>query len=578
MRRVRIAMAQINPIVGDFNANIAKIVEYAEKGTEQGADIVLFPELAVCGYPPEDLLLQAGFLDSAGTAVDKIARQTAKLSSIIIVGFPERDNDTYNSAAIIHRGRILDTYRKLFLPNYGVFDEKRYFLEGERVTVYDTPNFRFGINICEDIWHAEGPVMLQALFGECEVILNINSSPYHVGKRAMREQMISTRSADNTVAIAYLNSVGGQDELVFDGQSFAVDAEGFLIARAAAFTEELLIVDFNLENICRQRLQDPRRRNRKSSFSECENSGVKVIEIPFFQSEDKPEIIMTVKDTPAPLEEVWLALKTGLYDYLHKNGFKSVVLGLSGGIDSALVAAIAEDAFGADKVHTVYMPAKFSTQQSFDDAEKLAKNLGVNFQVIEIEPLYEEYLKHLKPIFKARKFDTTEENLQSRIRGNIIMALSNKFGHLVLATGNKSEMSVGYATLYGDMCGGFAVLKDVPKTLVWALARWFNEHRGKELIPHSIIERPPTAELRENQLDTDSLPPYDVLDRILELYIEEEMSAEEIVSQTPFDEVLVRKVAKMVDTAEYKRRQAAPGIKITARAFGKERRMPITKR
>ncbi len=573
MRIVRVAMAQINPVVADFEGNLEKIVSCCERSAELGADIVLFPELAVCGYPPEDLLLQLGFLKEAGAAVDEIARRTAKLPVIVIVGFPERDDDTYNSAAIIYNGRVWDTYRKIFLPNYGVFDEKRYFAQGKRIPVYETPNFRFGVNICEDIWHSEGPTSSQAFDGDCEVVLNINSSPYSVGKRIYRERMISTRAADNTVAIAYLNCVGGQDELVFDGQSFASDAEGKIFARAKAFDDDLLIVDFDLEDVFRRRLHDPRRRER--SFGET--LPVDVVEIPFIQRQEKQPVEMTLSNPPGELEEVWLALTTGLRDYVRKNGFKSVILGLSGGIDSSLVAAIAADAIGASNVYAVFMPTRFTAERSAGDARKVAENLGINIETIEIEPLFEAYLKHLKPHFRRKKFDITEENIQSRIRGNILMALSNKFGHLVLATGNKSEMSVGYATLYGDMVGGFAVIKDVPKTMVWQLARWRNEKAGFELIPESIIERAPSAELKENQLDTDTLPPYEILDPILELYIEEEMSVEEIVSQTSFDGDTVRRVALMVDRAEYKRRQAPPGIKITARAFGKERRMPITK-
>ncbi len=574
MRRIRVGLAQINTIVGDFEGNVSKIVEYSKMGAAEGADIVLFPELAICGYPPEDLLLRVGFLDAAGTAIDEIARQTARLPIITIVGFPERDDDTYNSAAIIYNGRIWDTYRKIFLPNYGVFDEKRYFSQGERIPVYDTPAFRFGVNICEDIWQSEGPTAAQALYGDAEIIFNINASPYSIGKQAHRESMISSRASDNIVPIAYLNSIGGQDELVFDGQSFAADSRGKIVVRASAFREQLLLVDFDTEDVFRKRLHDPRRRER-NIFQEIP---LDVVEVPFVQAHKKDEIEIVLEKHLEPMEEIWQALVTGLSDYARKNGFKSVVLGLSGGIDSTLVATIAADAVGSKNVHSVFMPTKFTAEQSFSDAQKFSKNLGIDFKVIEIEPLFEGYIEHLNPHFAGKKFDITEENIQSRIRGNILMALSNKFGHLVLATGNKSEMSVGYATLYGDMVGGFAVIKDVPKTLVWELARWKNKSAGKEIIPNSIIERPPTAELRENQLDTDSLPPYEILDAILELYIGEEMSAKEILERSNFDEETVKKIVGMVDRAEYKRRQAPPGIKITTRAFGKERRMPITRK
>ncbi|MCD6417160.1 NAD+ synthase [bacterium] len=574
MREVRVGLAQIDTIVGDFEGNIDKIVEYAQRAASLGADIVLFPELAICGYPPEDLLLQIGFLNESGAAIDEIARRTARLPTIVIVGFPEHDDDTYNSAAIIYNGRIWDTYRKIFLPNYGVFDERRYFSPGERIPVYDTPLLRFGVNICEDIWQPEGPAAAQSFFGNAKIIFNINASPYTIGKPEYRENMISSRSLDNIVPIAYLNCVGGQDELVFDGQSFATNSRGEIIARASAFEENLLVVDFDVEDVFRRRLHDPRRRER-DIFQEIP---VDVVEIPFVQAHRKKNVAVVLQNRLNRMEEIWQALVCGLSDYIKKNNFKSVILGLSGGIDSALVATIAADAVGAENVHAVFMPTKFTAEQSLSDAEKLAKNLKIDFKIIEIEPLFEKYIEHLKPHFANKKLDITEENIQSRIRGNILMALSNKFGHLVLATGNKSEMSVGYATLYGDMVGGFAVIKDVPKTLVWELARWKNKSAGKEIIPKSIIERPPTAELRENQLDTDSLPPYEILDKILELYISEEMSIEEILLRGDFDEKTVRKVAKMVDSAEYKRRQAPPGIKITTRAFGKERRMPITRK
>jgi len=574
MRSIRIALAQIDTTVGDFTGNVKKIVEYIAEADNLGADIIAFPELAVCGYPPEDLLLRLDFLEKSRRAVDEIAEKTKNTNSIVIVGFPEKSDETYNSAAIIYRGKIWDIYRKIFLPNYGVFDEKRYFTDGDRIPVYETSDFRFGIGICEDIWHSDGPISVQSSAGDCEIVININSSPYRRGKQAVREQMIATRSHDNSVPVAYINCIGGQDELVFDGRSFVVDIDGEIIARAKSFEEQLLVCDIDLAGSFRQRLFDPRTRDRK--FERGISGEVDIVKIPFSSYERKPEIENTIAQPSEESKEIWDALVLGLRDYIVKNNFKSVVLGLSGGIDSSLVATIAADAIGAKNVYTIFMPTRFTASQSYEDAKKLAENLGINFLTIEIEPLFEQYLNYLEPYFEGKEYGITEENLQSRIRGNILMAFSNKFGHLVLATGNKSEMSVGYATLYGDMVGGFAVIKDVPKTLVWKLARWRNEYASRELIPNSIIERPPTAELRSNQLDTDSLPPYDILDEILKHYVEEEMSVDEVIEKTGIEPSVVRKVARMVDRAEYKRRQSPPGIKISKRAFGKERRMPIS--
>lgn len=576
MSSVRIAAGQINTTVGDFDKNTEKIIHYAKSGATLGADIILFPELCVCGYPPEDLMLQRNFLVKAGFAIDEIARRTARLKSIIIVGFPESDDDTYNSAAVIWNGRVWTTVRKMFLPNYGVFDEKRYFAPGRKFTVLETPEFRFGVGICEDIWHPEGPASIQTLLGDAELILTINASPYHRGKREFREKMIGTRASDLTAAIVYLNAVGGQDELVFDGQSFACNTEGEIIFRAPAFEEGIFAFDIDLDEILRKRLHDPRRRESRIQ-SEKMQTRTEIIEIPLLDRYEKKPISQTISNPPEDIEEVWLALCTGLKDYITKNRFKSVIIGLSGGIDSALVAALAADVIDPSNIYTIFMPTKFTSPESYKYAELVAKNLGVNFITVEIQSLFEEFVNVLNPIWHKTQFGTAEENIQSRIRGTILMALSNKYGHLVLATGNKSEMSVGYATLYGDMVGGFAVLKDVPKTLVWELARWQNKKAGKEIIPQEIIDRAPTAELRENQFDTDSLPPYEILDKILELYIEDEASVDEIVSKTNLNKNLVESVTNMVDKAEYKRRQSAPGIKITPRAFGKERRMPITR-
>ncbi len=406
MRKVRIAIAQINPTVGAFEKNIEKIIEYVRNANEFEPDIIVFPELAVCGFPPDDLLLQVDFLKEASNAIDKIARETAQINSIIVVGFPEHDDETYNSVAIIFRGRVWDTYRKIFLPNYGVFDEKRYFAPGKSISIYETPGFKFGVGICEDIWHYDGPVAAQVFSGECKLILNINASPYHFRMRELRESMISTWASHNTIAVAYVNSVGGQDELVFDGQSFAVDAKGNIMCRGKAFNEELILLDFELDDVSRQRTHDHRHRELD----------IDIVKIPFMQTQDKPEIKTIIHKPSERLEEIWNALVLGLGDYLEKNGFESVVLGLSGGIDSALVAAIAVDTIGADNVYGIFMPTKFSASQSYDDANKLAEILGINFSVIEIEELFEKYIEVLTPHFKDTEFGVTEENIQARIR------------------------------------------------------------------------------------------------------------------------------------------------------------------
>lgn len=579
MRILRLALAQLNPMLGDFKGNIEKIVLATREADERGSDLIAFPELAVCGYPPEDLLLQLDFIERAEKAVREVSDKTSRFPIIILLGYPESKGDTYNSCALIYKGVIFDSYQKNFLPNYGVFDEKRYFAPGTRIPVYETSDFRFGVGICEDIWQPEGPIIQQAYLGDCDLVVSINASPYHRRKREFREKMVATRASDNCLAVAFLNLVGGQDELVFDGQSFVCSPEGEVIARGNAFQEEILYVDIDLDDVIRCRLQDPRRRDLKYKRLDTYQNGIEIVKIPIGlrqkeEADDFTNLVSPICDE----EEVWKALVCGVRDYVVKNDFDSVVIGLSGGIDSALVAAIASDAIGPEWVHTVYLPSRFSSDESFRDAERLARNLGVHFDVIEIEKLFSSYIAELEPHFAGRPFDVTEENLQARIRGNILMALSNKFGHLVLSTGNKSEMSVGYSTLYGDMVGGFAVLKDVPKTLVWELSKWRNKDAAKEIIPNEIIKRPPTAELRENQKDTDVLPPYEILDDILSLYVEKEESVREIVEKTGYNKELVSRVARMVDRAEYKRRQAPPGIKITHRALGKERRMPITRR
>ncbi len=569
MKTLRVALAQINPTVGDLSGNAKKIVHYMKEAAGHGAAIVAFPELALTGYPPEDLLLKPQFIEDNLSVLREVSREARGI--IAVVGFVDRAPDIYNAAAIIRDGQIIDIYHKMFLPNYGVFDEQRYFQAGTRCPVYDMGDIRFGVTICEDIWYPVGPARLQAL-GGAEFIININGSPYTIGKNAFREKMIATRASDYSAIILYLNMAGGQDELVFDGGSMVFNERGNLTARAGLFREELLLADLDLESVFMWRLHDPRRRQEKLAVEEQ----VSRVSVP-------PPEMVPHKIAPAPLapslkmeEEVYTALRFGLADYVRKNGFNEVVIGLSGGVDSALVAAIAVDALGKEAVHALFMPSRFTSVQSREDSYALAKNLGFELEEISIESLFKNYLKVLAPNFRGMKAGTAEENLQARIRGNLLMSFSNKFGWLVVTTGNKSEMSVGYATLYGDMAGGFALIKDVPKSLVYSLAKWRNSRQKKDgaVIPERIITKEPSAELRANQKDTDSLPPYDLLDPVLEAYVEDDMSFEEILNLC--DPENAKKVIAMIDRSEYKRRQAPPGIKITPRAFGRDRRFPIT--
>ncbi len=579
MATIRIALAQINPTVGDFTGNTAKIISSIERARELGADIVAVPELALTGYPPEDLLLKPQFIGANLKALDQIVAASSGIISI--VGFVDKTSDIHNAAAIICDGQLKGVYHKNFLPNYSVFDEYRYFDAGERAPIFAYGDVLIGVNICEDIWYPGGPTQAQALAG-AQLIINISSSPYHAGKGRDRERMLATRAEDNAVALAYVNLIGGQDELVFDGQSLIFDERGHFIARGKLFEEDLVVADINAERVFKERLHDPRRRQERIDVAAA-GIGVERIALrnqPF--ENRKPQLERQPAETralPGLAEEVYQALVVGARDYVRKNGFQSVVIGLSGGIDSALVACLATDALGAENVTCVFMPTRYSSWESARDAERLAENLGVAYRVVPIEKTFDQYLEMLKPVFDGTPMGVAEENVQARIRGNILMALSNKFGALVLSTGNKSENSVGYCTLYGDMAGGFAVIKDVPKMLVYELARYVNRREGFSgqgpIIPEYIITRPPSAELRENQTDQDSLPPYEVLDAILELYVEEDLSAEAIVAEG-FDERVVRWVIRQVDLNEYKRRQAAPGIKITPRAFGRDRRMPIT--
>jgi len=577
MNSVRVGIAQINAGVGDLEGNVEKILQFTEAASRQGVDIVAFPELAVTGYPPEDLLLKPQFVEDNYASLERIAKKTSLLEVAIVVGFVDRGDDIYNAAAVISKGKIAGIYHKNYLPNYGVFDEKRYFKTGTGSPLFLLWGIPVGINICEDIWYPDGPCMSQALAG-AQIIININSSPYHAGKWRFRERMISTRASDNAVFIAYANMVGGQDELVFDGQSMVFNPRGELIARGKQFEEDLIMADIDLHLVELARLHDPRRREKMSSPQVSpQMTTVKVSDV--LPKKKKVRLAPRTAESLSSTEEVYQALVLGTRDYVRKNGFKKVVIGLSGGIDSSLVAMIAVDALGKKNVAGVFMPSQYTLSESGEDVQGLVKNLGIRLVTIPIQDIFKNYINTLSEEFTGLKPDVTEENIQARIRGNIMMALSNKFGWLVLTTGNKSEMSVGYATLYGDMAGGFAVIKDVPKTLVYELARYRNM-RGKEgvaPIPERVLVKEPTAELRPGQKDTDSLPPYETLDPILHAYVEEDRSVKEIAAMGYREETVAR-VVSMVDRSEYKRRQAPPGIKITPRAFGKDWRVPITNR
>ncbi len=552
-------MAQMNSFVGNFEHNYLRIKEHISVARDKECDILIFPELAITGYPPEDFLLKPAFISDNLKYLNRVKNLCKDI--IVIIGFVnKKDNDLYNSAAIISDRKMVDIYDKINLPNYSVFDEKRYFKCGSKVSVYEVQGIRFGVGICEDIWVDNSPASLQAEYGGTEFIININASPYYVGKWKERLKILRKISKSTGNFILYDNMVGGQDEIVFDGSSLIVNPEGKIIATGKQFKEDSIISDIEVAG--------NRRGNNKKKIE-------KIIIKGFEFNEKKPLIRVKVEKFLSEVEEVYKALVLGTKDYALKNGFKKVIIGLSGGIDSALTAVIATDALGKENVTVVFMPSKFSSSESYKDAKRLADNLGVEFIVVSIKKIYNSYLKSLKPIFKGLPFNIAEENIQARIRGNILMAISNKFGFLVLTTGNKSEMSTGYATLYGDMAGGFAVIKDVPKTMVYRLAEFINRVEQYDLIPENILKKAPTAELRRNQKDSDSLPEYDLLDAILYQYIEKHLTYKEIVSKG-FNSETVRKVISLVDRSEYKRRQAPPGIKITKVAFGKDRRMPIT--
>jgi NAD+ synthase (glutamine-hydrolysing) len=534
---VRIALGQIDPTVGDLDGNVELMTAWASRATEAGADVVVFPELALTGYPPEDLVLRPAFVDDNLAALERLARETAGGCSVV-TGFVDRtDAGIHNAAGLLANGEVVARYHKIKLPNYGVFDEQRTFVAGDAECAVRLAGSELGLSVCEDAW-APGPPFDAYAKRKTPVILNINGSPYHRGKAGERIEIGRDRALETNAWIVYVNAVGGQDELVFDGGSFVTAPDGTLRHRAGVFEEDLLIVDIDEDG----------------SFAD-----------------ERPE-------WPEEPEDVYRALVLGLGDYARKNGFRDVVVGLSGGVDSAFVAALAVDALGPSAVRALAMPSRYSSSESLEDAAEIARRLGIRLDVIGIDEIFSAYLAALEEPFRGTEPGTAEENLQARIRGALLMAISNRFGSLVLATGNKSEYAVGYATLYGDMAGGFAPIKDVPKTLVYELVRWRNARgSGEEPIPERVVTKPPSAELRPDQKDTDSLPPYDVLDPIVEAYVEGDRSPEDIVSDGA-DTDLVERIVAMIDRAEYKRRQAAPGIKITPKAFGRDRRMPITNR
>ena len=571
---MRIALAQINPVVGDLDGNGARIVAAIEEAKGESADLVLLPELAVTGYPPEDLLLRPGFIRAAQRSVEELAREAHGITAL--VGAPYLDADLYNACFVLADGEIRCVYRKRFLPNYGVFDEDRYFAPGHDLFLLEHGGTLIGTTVCEDMWQPGAPATDLAL-GGAQLLVNISASPFHVCRDREREEMFATRARDNSCFVAFCNAVGAQDELIFDGHSFVLDEEGRVLARAHGFEEELLLVDIDPADAVGRRLRDVRRR------ALARDRG-RLPELPLVHlgssRDGEPKELAPQKPAPRldELEQMRLALELGLHDYVDKNGFRDgVVVGVSGGIDSAVTAALAAEALGPERVRCVSMPSRYSSEGTRSDARRLAENLGSPFMELPIGEVVEAFERALTEPFAGRDPDLTEENIQARARGVLLMALSNKFGWMLVATGNKSELSVGYATLYGDMAGGFALLKDVYKTDVFRLARYLNERAGRELIPQTIIDRAPSAELRDNQLDEDSLPPYPELDKVLEEYVEHDRSLEEL-SEDGFDKDVVERAVAMIDRAEYKRRQAPPGVKLRPKAFGRDRRTPITNR
>jgi NAD+ synthase (glutamine-hydrolysing) len=566
--RLRLALAQIDPVVGDLGGNTQRLIDLIAAAGAAEADLVVFPELALTGYPPEDLLLRPGFVADNLSAAAKVAAATEAVAAVF--GFVDEDLDLYNAAAVAARGEIRGVYRKQVLPNYGVFDEQRYFAPGRGAAqLFGIAGVRVGVSVCEDAWSPTGPVAAQAAAG-AELVVNINASPYSVGRPSERERMLATRAADASCALVYLNCVGGQDELVFDGASMVFDADGRLVASLPQFEEAFAVFDLEVRPVYRKRLLDPRGHHCAPPLPVTAVS--------------EPRTGPTLPLAPPPRSvrldpdaEVYRALVTGTRDYVRKNGFRDVVIGLSGGVDSSLVAVIAADALGAERVHGVAMPSRYSSPGSLADARALSDSLGIDLSVIPIEAAHGALMSMLDPSLAGAEPGLTEENLQSRIRGVLLMALSNHRGWLVLTTGNKSEAAVGYSTLYGDTAGGFAVIKDVAKTAVYRLCRWRDAQGPAPLLPPDVLTKPPSAELRPGQRDDQSLPPYEVLDPVLLAYVEADMTASELIA-AGFDEELVRQVVRLVDAAEYKRRQTPPGVRVTAKAFGRDRRMPITNR
>jgi NAD+ synthase (glutamine-hydrolysing) len=585
---VRIGLAQINSTVGDLAGNTERIIGALREADARGCHIVAFPELAITGYPPEDLLLKPRFLRENVQCLDRIVEAQDSLSCAAVVGFVDVEEDIYNAAAVVAGGRVAGVHRKIFLPTYGVFDEDRYFAAGEGTQVFNFGTVGVGVDICEDIWYSNGPAREQSLEGGAEIILAVNASPFVAAKWRSRETILGARAMDNSAFVCYVNSVGGQDDLLFDGHSLVFRPDGELMARGPSFQEALVVVDLPIGDVFHRRLANPSRRKERARIT-ASGLDFAAASLPAFENpapewagrnkkgDEHALPVLAQPNSPPPerLPEIWDGLVLAIRDYVGKNGFRDVALGLSGGIDSALTAVLAVEALGVEHVVGVTMPSRFSSEGTKSDADKLAENLGIRYLTVPIEGPFAATLEALGEAMAGTAFGLAEENLQARIRGNYLMTLSNKFGWLILTTGNKSEMAVGYSTLYGDMAGGFAVLKDVPKTLVFALSAYAN--RNAEVIPETTITRPPSAELRPDQKDTDSLPPYDILDGILNLYIEEDRSLEEIV-RAGYDEPVVRRVTQLVDRNEYKRRQAPPGPKITPKAFGRDRRLPITNR
>ena len=578
-------MAQINPTVGDIVGNTRLIQTWIKEARQAKADLVAFPELAITGYPPEDLLFKPRFIEDTHRALKAVAAEARGV--VVVVGYVGQGatavsasdassfplsgrHELYNEAAVLSDRRILATYRKRHLPNYGVFDESRYFHPGSRLPLLVLNGATIGVNICEDIWFSDGPTRAQAAAG-AEVIVNINASPFHVGKGRMREQVLATRARENRVIVTYTNTVGGQDELVFDGCSMIVDQAGEIVGRGKGFAQDLIVADLDVAAVGRARLAQ----GRKKPLPPRVAALIDRVDVRLPARKSQSVVVPDLEPPLGRLDEAYRALVLGVQDYVRKNGFKRVVIGLSGGVDSAITAVIAVDALGAENVLGVFMPSPYTSRASREDVADLASRLHIQVDTLSITATFKSYLRALSRSFKGRRPDTTEENLQARIRGNLLMAYSNKFGHLVLTTGNKSEMSVGYATLYGDMAGGFAVIKDVPKTMVYELSYMRNQVGPAPVIPKRVLERAPTAELRPDQKDEDSLPPYAILDPILKAYVEEDRALEDIAAMG-FDRETVARVIALVDRSEYKRRQAPLGIKITHRAFGKDRRMPIT--